>query len=126
MQLDNRPDVVARLSRHDVNAPGFHGSSLEVAQRQLSRFELATYDTLQPLGGPFGRRPLHHRDPVAWPPPSPPLPLDGATCRSLVGRRLFVFEKAPGEGYDYIHWRALDAAQKVRGRSGAARGLHRC
>ncbi|KAM4057244.1 3-hydroxybutyryl-CoA dehydratase [Hirsutella rhossiliensis] len=130
VQLDSRPDVVARLSRHDVNSPGFHGSDLEAKQRQLSRFEIATYDALQPLarasqphGRVFGGRPLHHRDPVAWragagvAPPSPPFPHDASAsmpplCRTVLGRRLFLFEKSPGEGYDYVRWRALSPAKK--------------
>ena len=32
----------------------------------------------------------------------------------IAGRRLFLFDKAKGERYDYVRWRALSAEQKVR------------
>ncbi|EQK99155.1 3-hydroxybutyryl-CoA dehydratase [Ophiocordyceps sinensis CO18] len=35
-----------------------------------------------------------------------------AVCRTIIGRGLFLFEKASGQGYDYVRWRALSPAQK--------------
>ncbi|PNY29795.1 Uncharacterized protein TCAP_00295, partial [Tolypocladium capitatum] len=113
VKLANRPDIVARLSRGDVNTPGFRGSTLEKKQLWHGHFELATYDALQPLAGAFSRRPLYHRDPVQ--------PGGGYVLtqpQGITGRRLFLFEKAEGERYDYVRWRALSSEQKVRWKDG--------
>ncbi|PHH89988.1 hypothetical protein CDD83_4787 [Cordyceps sp. RAO-2017] len=130
IKLADRPDVVARLSRSDINSPGCHGSALTTTEPGKSLFELAAYDVLRLLGGALGRSPLYYRGPVpsrpgrgytAFAPPSPPpsaspspLPASSSLTPSILGRCLFIFEKAPGERCDYVRWRSLKAEQKVR------------
>lgn len=96
--------IVARVSRGDMNRSGFHGKAME-EQIMHDHFELDVYDALFPLGPPFSCRPLYHRDPVKS---------DGSMLTPNQGRRLFLFEKAGGETYHYVPWRALNARQKVR------------
>jgi hypothetical protein len=99
---------VARLSRGDINKPGYHVEAME-EQVMHDHFELATYDALEPLGGPLQCRPLYHRDPVK----SSKKQDHSDQCRGIGGRRLFLFQKAKGEAYDYGRWRALNNDQKV-------------
>lgn len=86
-----------------MNKPGFDFRAMEKQIKQ-DHFELAAYDALAPLGKPFNCSPLYHRDPKMS---------DSTGLASNQGRRLFLFEKATGDTYDYPQWRVLNAQQKV-------------
>lgn len=101
--LKDGRNIIARVSRGDMNKPGFDSNAME-KQIQQDHFELAAYDALVPLGNPFHCRPLYHRDPKIS---------DGSVLTPNQGRRLFLFEKAEGDTYDYPRWRALSSQQKV-------------
>lgn len=103
MLKDGR-NIIARVSRGDMNKPDFDSNAID-KQIKEDHFELAVYDALVPLGDPFNCRPLYHRDPKRS---------DGSVLASNHGRRLFLFQKAEGETFDYPRWRALNNRQKVR------------
>lgn len=86
-----------------MNKPGFEVDAM-ARQIQQDHFELAAYNALAPLGTPFNCRPLYHRDPK---------PSEDDFLVPNQGRRLFLFQKAEGNTYDYPRWRALTAQQKV-------------
>ncbi|KFY82602.1 hypothetical protein V498_08533, partial [Pseudogymnoascus sp. VKM F-4517 (FW-2822)] len=89
-ELSNRPDVIARLARGDVNTPDFDGFPI---QKQIpeAKFEVAAYELLRSEPQILMSRLLHHRIPVQHVRPSIDVP------RDIHGRRLFVFERADGE-----------------------------
>ncbi|KND89198.1 hypothetical protein TOPH_06185, partial [Tolypocladium ophioglossoides CBS 100239] len=103
IQLSNRPDVIARLARGDVNMPGFSGLSID-AQIPEVKFEAATYELFHSEPGILASRLLYHRIPRQHDGPRLQHPQD------ITGRRLLVFEKAEGESEV---WHDLDQAQRV-------------
>lgn len=103
MLLKDGRNIIARVSRGDMNKPGFDVNAMSNQIKQ-DHFELAAYDALAPLGKPFNCRPLYHRDPKKS---------DDTLLTPNQGRRLFLFQKAEGDTYDYPRWRALSAQQKV-------------
>jgi len=90
MRMSNRPDILARLARSDVNMPDFDGFPLDVQISDV-KFEAATYQLLQAVPNVRASRLLHHRLPVQYDALRLTLPLD------LFGRRLMVFERAQGD-----------------------------
>ena len=100
--MDGR-NIIARVSRGDMNKPGFDSDAME-RQIKQDHFELAAYDALAALGKPFNCRPVYHRDPKKS---------DDHALAPNQGRRLFLFQKAGGDTYDYPRWRALTPQQKV-------------
>ena len=94
---------MARVSRGDMNKPGFDSTEME-RQIRHDHFELDVYDVLFPLGGPFCVKPLYHRDPKKT---------NDTVLTPNQGRRLFLFRMREGETFTYVHWRALDSKQKV-------------
>ncbi|KJZ76394.1 hypothetical protein HIM_04123 [Hirsutella minnesotensis 3608] len=120
IQLHGKPDVIARVSRHDVNGPDFGAQALEKRQARQTSFELATYKALQPLDVAFSHGPIYSREPLAKQVDDRKSLLHGnktsltkhKSPRGILGRRIFLFEKAPGEHYDYGCWRALSPPQK--------------
>ncbi|RDW86613.1 uncharacterized protein DSM5745_03255 [Aspergillus mulundensis] len=104
LKASNRPDLMARLARGDVNMPDFDGFPIEW-QAPEAAFEAAVYDLLRTEPAIRASRLIYHRVPVLHPGPNRSIPLD------LAGRRLFVFEKA--EGRDKV-WRELSKPDKLR------------
>ncbi|PWI68147.1 hypothetical protein PCL_02548 [Purpureocillium lilacinum] len=106
--LKSRPDVVVRVSRGDTCNRAYRESDTQQIQLLDSQFELDVYRTLVPLGTPFNRRPVHHRLPLV------PTASSFSSGYGISGRGIFVFDKAEGEKYDYVRWRALNREQKSR------------
>ncbi|KAH0580235.1 hypothetical protein H2248_001753 [Termitomyces sp. 'cryptogamus'] len=90
MKLSNSLDIVARLSRSDVNMPNFVGYPFNMQVTEVE-FEAAIYELLS--SDPLIRVPclLYYRVPVQYSSPINHIPED------IAGRRLFLFEKAQGE-----------------------------
>jgi hypothetical protein len=63
LKLSNRPDIVARLARGDVNMPNVDGFPIEV-QVPEARFEVAVYELLRSAPNILASRLLYHRIPV--------------------------------------------------------------
>ncbi|KAJ5915585.1 hypothetical protein N7466_011518 [Penicillium verhagenii] len=97
------PDMIARLSRSDVNMPHFDGFPVE-AQASEAIFEAAVYNMLCIEPEILTSRLLYHRGPVLYSSPTDSIPQD------LAGRRLFLFEKADGEKNV---WKKLNATHKI-------------
>ena len=95
---------MARLARGDVNMPNFDGFPNHVQVSQVN-FEAATYKLLLTEPSIFASRLLYHRIPVQRDGSKLDLPQD------IVGRRLFLFEKAMGENNV---WFCLSPEKKVR------------
>ncbi|KFY95009.1 hypothetical protein V498_03581 [Pseudogymnoascus sp. VKM F-4517 (FW-2822)] len=89
-ELSNRPDVIARLARGDVNMPDFDGFPIH-KQIPEANFEVAAYELLRSDPLILASRLLHHRIPMQRVGPRIDVPQD------ILGRRLFVFERAEGE-----------------------------
>ncbi|TVY33320.1 hypothetical protein LOCC1_G008119 [Lachnellula occidentalis] len=89
-KLSNRPDIVARLARNDVNMPGFDGFSIE-RQTPEAKFEAVVLDLLRSEPDIMASHLLHHRIPVQHVGPRLEVPQD------IAGRRLFLFERTEGE-----------------------------
>ncbi|UNI13915.1 hypothetical protein JDV02_000610 [Purpureocillium takamizusanense] len=106
--LKARSDVIVRVSREDTCNRAYRGSITQQLQLLNSQFELDVYRALVPLGSPFNCGPVYHRDPVLAAARST------SSVRGVSGRRIVVFERAEGEKYDYVRWRALSAEQKSR------------
>ncbi|CAD6447780.1 9dad758c-46d2-4744-a013-f5a868cf44a7 [Sclerotinia trifoliorum] len=103
IKASNRPDMVARLARGDVNMPDFDGFPIE-KQAPEALFEAATYELLRSESDIRTSRLLYYRVPVRHPGPRLTIPLD------LTGRRLFVFERAEGTNN---MWEDLSAENKL-------------
>lgn len=101
--LRDASQVVARVSRGDLNKPGVDSEAMG-RRVHFNHFELEVYDVIYSLGSPFCGRPLYHREPKRAE--------DGVSLPNQ-GRGLFLFEVRDGETFTYIHWRALAAQQKV-------------
>lgn len=102
-KLSNRPDVVARLARGDVNMPDFDGFPMH-RQVPEAMFEVAVYELLLSEPQILASRLLYKRFPVQHVAPRPDVPQD------IVGRRLFLFQRTEGES---SVWRNLGAKERV-------------
>ncbi|KFY40065.1 hypothetical protein V494_03676 [Pseudogymnoascus sp. VKM F-4513 (FW-928)] len=89
-RLSNRPDAIARLARGDVNMLDFDGFPIHV-QIPQAKFEAATYELLRSEPQILVSHLIYHRIPVQHASPRIHIPQD------ILGRRLFVFERAEGE-----------------------------
>lgn len=104
MQLQNHPDIIARLARGDVNMATFDGFPLEEQISEVN-FEAATYEILRDVVGIPATHLLYHRVPAR---------IDGPRLRKRIdirGRRLMIFQKPEGI---HVVWRELDKDQQVR------------
>jgi hypothetical protein len=104
LKLSNRPDIVARMSRDDVNMPNFDGAPIHKQVPEV-KFEVAVYELLCSEPDILASRLLYHRIPVQHIGPRLNLPQD------IAGRHLYLFEKAEGENNV---WRDLSPEQRVR------------
>ncbi|OBT73570.1 hypothetical protein VF21_07633 [Pseudogymnoascus sp. 05NY08] len=89
-KLSNQQDVIARLARGDVNMPDFDGFPIH-KQIPEAKFEVAAYELLRSEPQILVSHLLYHRIPVQHASPRIHIPQD------ILGRRLFVFERAEGE-----------------------------
>jgi hypothetical protein len=96
--------MVVRIARGDVNMPGFDGFAIE---RQVPEvhFEAACYNLLSDEADIRVSRLLYYRAPIQHPAPRDTIPTD------ILGRRLFIFERA--DGVNDV-WDELEAENKVR------------
>ncbi|TQS33396.1 hypothetical protein Golomagni_06261, partial [Golovinomyces magnicellulatus] len=111
IHFSNRPDVVARVARGDVNMPSYEGLSIDKQIPEL-QFEAATYTLLYSESNVPVSRLLYHRVPLQHKGPRVDKP------RDILGRRLLVFERADGENNI---WSELDSSQKAHLLAQAAR-----
>jgi hypothetical protein len=103
LKLSNRPDIVARLARGDVNMPNFDGFPIHIQVPEV-KFEVAVYELLRSEPNILNSHLLYHRIPVKHISPRLDRPQD------IAGRRLFLFERAEGENNV---WWDLSSEQKV-------------
>lgn len=103
MKLSSGQNIVARLSRGDVNMPNYEGFPIH---RQISevQFEAAVYQLLQSESNGFTSRLLYYRIPMLHEGDRHCIPQD------IAGRRLFLFERAEGENNV---WHDLSPEEKV-------------
>lgn len=96
--------MVVRIARGDVNMPEFDGFAIE---RQVPEvhFEAACYNLLRDEKDIRASRLLYYRAPILHPAPRDTIPTD------LLGRRLFIFERA--DGVNNV-WEELEPENKVR------------
>jgi hypothetical protein len=104
LKLSNRPDIVARLARGDVNMPNFDGFPIDTQVPEV-KFEVALYELLRSEPNILASHLLYHRIPVQHVGPRLDRPQD------IAGRRLFLFERAEGENNV---WYDLSPGGKVR------------
>ena len=104
IKLSNGSDIVARLSRGDVNMPNFDGFPI-CSQVSEVKFEVAVYKLLRSEPNILVSRLLYNRIPVEHVGHRLDPPQD------IAGRRLFVLEKAEGEK---DIWWELKADEQVR------------
>ncbi|KAG5333151.1 hypothetical protein C0989_006196, partial [Termitomyces sp. Mn162] len=97
IKLSNSLDIVARLSRSDVNMPNFVGYPFNMQVTEVE-FEAAIYELLCSDPHIMVSRLLAYRAPVQYASPRVNIPED------IVGRRLFLFERAQG---DHDIWNEL-------------------
>lgn len=88
--LSNRPDIVARLARGDVNMPNYDGFPFHVQVAEV-KFEVAVYELLRSAPEILASRLLYYRIPLQYAGPRLDRPKD------ILDRRLLVFERADGE-----------------------------
>ncbi|KAH8781612.1 3-hydroxybutyryl-CoA dehydratase [Hyaloscypha finlandica] len=74
LKLLNRPDIVARLARGDVNIPNFNGFSIHIQVPEV-KFEVAVYELLRLEPNIIASHLLYYR------------------ILDITGRRLFLFER---------------------------------
>jgi hypothetical protein len=103
LKLSNRPDIVARLARGDVNMPNYDGFPIHMQVPEV-KFEVAVYELLRLEPNILASYLLYHRIPVQH--VSPRLNL----LQDIAGRRLFLFERAEGENNV---WHDLSPEEKV-------------
>ena len=108
LKLSNRPDIVAPLSRGDINMPNFKGPPIH-EQVPKVKFEVAVYQLLRSEPNILTSRLLYHRIPVQHVGPRLDLPQD------IAGRHLFLFERTEGE--EGVWW-DFSPEQQVRNYSG--------
>ena len=104
LKLSNQPDIVARMSRDNLNMPNSDGAVIHMAVPEV-KFEAAVYELLRSEPDIFASRLLYYRIPVQHVGPRLDLPQD------IAGRHLFLFERAEGENNV---WWELSPEQKVR------------
>jgi hypothetical protein len=102
IKLSNRPDIVARLARGDVNMPNFHGFPIHSQVAEV-KFEVSAYELLRLEPKILASRLLYHRIPVQRDGPKFDVPRD-------IAGRLLLFERAEGENNI---WHSLSPEQKV-------------
>ncbi|KDQ49291.1 hypothetical protein JAAARDRAFT_200997 [Jaapia argillacea MUCL 33604] len=90
LKLSNRPDVVARLARGDVNMPNYDGFPFHEQVTEV-KFEVSVYELLRSEPKILASRLLYYRIPVQHVGPRLEIP------QNIAGRRLLVFERAEGE-----------------------------
>ncbi|KAL8296266.1 hypothetical protein RB600_001647 [Gaeumannomyces tritici] len=90
IKLRDRPDIVARLARGDVNMPNYDGFPIDMQISEV-KFEAAVYELLRSEPNILASRLLYHRIPLQRDGPRLDRPKD------VMGRRLLVFERAAGE-----------------------------
>ncbi|KAJ9197698.1 hypothetical protein DTO164E3_5552 [Paecilomyces variotii] len=103
IKLSNRPDIVARLARGDINMPNYDGPPIQVQVPEV-KFEIAVYELLRSEPNILASRLLYYRIPAQHVSPRLDMP------QGIVGRRLFLFEKAEGENNV---WQDLSSEQKA-------------
>ncbi|KAL8407555.1 hypothetical protein RB594_006399 [Gaeumannomyces avenae] len=103
IRLRDRPDIVARLARGDVNMPDYDGFPINMQISEV-KFEAAVYELLRSEPNILASRLLYHRIPLQRDGPRLDRPKD------IMGRRLFVFERAAGEN---DIWRDLSPEQRA-------------
>jgi len=96
LKLSNRPDVLARLSRADVNMPNYRAFPVHVLVPEV-KFEAAVYELLRLVPNILVSRLLYYRTPAQHVAPRLGLPQD------ITGRHLFLFERAEGEKNVWYH-----------------------
>lgn len=106
IKLSNQLEIVARLSRGDINMPNFSGFPIESQVAEVN-FEASVYMLLRSEPRIMVSRLLYHRIPVehvelAHSLDHPPL--------DIAGRRLFLFERSEGEK---DVWRELSPDEQV-------------
>ncbi|KAL8346134.1 hypothetical protein RB598_000167 [Gaeumannomyces tritici] len=101
--LRDRPDIVARLARGDVNMPNYDGFPIDMQISEV-KFEAAVYELLRSEPNVLASRLLYHRIPLQRDGPRLDRPKD------IMGRRLLVFERAAGENNI---WRDLSPEQRA-------------
>ena len=104
LKLSNQPDIVAHLSRHDVNMPNFDGLPIH-KQVPEDRLEVVVYQLLCSEPDILASCLLYHSIPVQHVSPRLDPPPD------IAGRHLFLFERTEGENNV---WWDLGPEQKVR------------
>jgi hypothetical protein len=104
MILNNGMSLLARISRSDVNTPGYDGLAFSSLLRD-AQFEVAAYEHLKDHPGVRVPELLFHRLPEQQN-SSDPVILDGRH------RQLFIFRREEGENNI---WNKLDEAEKVCG-----------
>jgi len=102
LKLSNRPDIVARLSRGDVNMPSFDGAPIDT-QVPEDMFEVAIDRLLRLEPDILASRLVYYCIPVQR--VSLDIPQD------IAGRHLFLFERTEGEK---DVWWDLSPEQQVR------------
>ncbi|KAI1286590.1 3-hydroxybutyryl-CoA dehydratase [Xylaria venustula] len=102
IKLSNRPDIVARLARGDINMPNFDGFPVQSQVAEI-KFEVAAYELLRSKSNVPVSRLLYHRIPLEHDGPRLDLPSD------ITGRRLLLFEKAEGGN---IKWSSISQEEK--------------
>ncbi|KAL8346133.1 hypothetical protein RB598_000167 [Gaeumannomyces tritici] len=103
IRLRDRPDIVARLARGDVNMPNYDGFPIDMQISEV-KFEAAVYELLRSEPNVLASRLLYHRIPLQRDGPRLDRPKD------IMGRRLLVFERAAGENNI---WRDLSPEQRA-------------
>lgn len=104
MMLSNGMTILARISRSDVNTPGYHALPFNDVLRS-AQFEIAVYEHLNGHPGIPVPELLFHRFPEEQNPKGP-VALDGRH------RQLFIFRCEEGETN---RWGDLDELEEVSG-----------
>ncbi|KAL9079297.1 MAG: hypothetical protein Q9157_001820 [Trypethelium eluteriae] len=89
-KLSNRPDIVARLARGDVNMPGYDGFTIDQQVPEVE-YEAAVYELLQSEPAIRASRLLYHRVPVERPPPHLEKPAHVLAQSATIRAALFNF-----------------------------------
>ena len=84
LKLSNRPDIVACMSRDDVNMPHFNGAPIHKQVPEV-KFEVAVYELLRSEPNILASCLLYHCILVQYVRPKLDLPQD------ITGRHLFLF-----------------------------------
>ncbi|KAJ7285607.1 hypothetical protein C8J57DRAFT_1446479 [Mycena rebaudengoi] len=93
VRLENGTDAMVRIRRVDLNWPRYGGMSADWLAVDSAEFEAATYRLLRAHPHILASNLLYSRGPVQHTTDATEVPKD------LVGRGIFVFEKAPGTTY---------------------------